>query len=339
VLDRQFRFAIKLAVAFAAVWGLIIVFDRMLWVINLVLVSFLIVYSISPAVDYLARIKRLPRSAAVGIVYICFLLLLVLLLNLIIPVVISEIRNLAHYLPHYSTYLSPYIQDIVESISRPEISNAVINYLQQVPRHLQQILNRATIITVAVISRLGEVAIVLFMVFYLLRDLEAVKQSAVTYLPRSWRKEAIYVLGVIDEKVGAYLRGNLLRCALIGILTGFGLSFLGMPFALMLGVLAGVLDIIVYIGPYLAAAPAVLIALSISPAVTILVILLYILVQSIDSYVITPLLLGKAVDLHPFSVIIAVLIGGRLFGFLGILLGIPVAATLKVLYKYYRQEI
>ncbi|MGI6575141.1 MAG: AI-2E family transporter [bacterium] len=339
MLDRQFRFAIKLAVAFAAVWGLILLFNRIFWVINLVVVSFLIVYSISPAVDYLARIKRLPRLAAVSFVYTCFLLLLVLLINLIIPIVISEIRNLAHFLPRYSTYLTPYIQDAVESISRPDITNTVINFLQQVPRHLQQILNRATIITVAVISRLGEVAIVLFMVFYLLRDLEAIKQSAVTYLPRSWRKEAIYVLGVIDEKVGAYLRGNLLRCTLVGILTGFGLSFLGMPFALMLGVLAGVLNIIVYIGPYIAAAPAVLIALSISPAVTIFVILLYIIVQSLDGFVITPLLLGKAVDLHPFSVIIAVLVGGRLFGFLGILLGIPVAATLKVLYKYYRQEI
>ena len=138
-------------------------------------------------------------------------------------------------------------------------------------------------------------------------------------------------MGVIDAKVGAYLRGNVARCTLVGIATGLGLYFIGMPFALMLGVLAGVLNLIVYIGPYLAAAPAIPIALSQSPAGYNWP--SYRFKPSMPSP--TPLLLGKAVDIHPFSVIIAILIGGRLLGILGILLAIPMAATLKVLFNYY----
>ena len=131
------------------------------------------------------------------------------------------------------------------------------------------------------------------------------------------------------------MRGHLVRCTLVGIASWLGLSIMGMPFALMLGVLVGVSNLIPYIGPYLAAVPAIAIALSKSLALTIMVIILYAVIEIIDSFVLTPMLLGKAVDLHPFSVIVAILVGGRLFGFLGIILAIPITATVKVLFNYY----
>ncbi|NLJ33313.1 MAG: AI-2E family transporter [Firmicutes bacterium] len=333
--DKQLALAFKIALAFAVVAGLVLFLARMLWLFNLVIIAFLIVYSISPGVDYLSRCKGMSRLGAVTIVYVSFLLLLFLLLYLVIPIIISELRDLALHLPQYSPYLAPYLKSLGETLSRPEIVDFALDFLQQLPRTLQQILNRITNFTVAVVSRLSEIAIVLFMVFYLLRDLEDIKGSVVYYLPRPWRKEAIHVLGVIDTKVGAYLRGNVARCALVGVATGLGLYLLGMPFTLMLGVLAGVLNLIVYIGPYLAAIPALLIALSQSPRYALIIALLYIAVQTADAFLLTPLLLGKAVDLHPLSVIVAILIGGRLLGILGVLLAIPLAATIKVLFSYY----
>ncbi|NLP18022.1 MAG: AI-2E family transporter, partial [Firmicutes bacterium] len=333
--DKQLALAFKMALAFAVVAGLVLFLARMLWLFNLIIIAFLIVYSISPGVDYLTRCKGMSRLGAVTIVYVSFLLFLFLLLYLIIPIIVTELRDLALHLPQYSPYLEPYLKSIGETLSRPEVVDFILDFLQQLPRTLQQILNQVTNFTVAVVSRLSEIAVVLFMVFYLLRDSEGIKDSLVHYLPRPWRKEAVHVLGVIDAKVGAYLRGNVARCTLVGIATGLGLYFIGMPFALMLGVLAGVLNLIVYIGPYLAAAPAILIALSQSLQLAIIVAILYIVVQTADAFLLTPLLLGKAVDIHPFSVIIAILIGGRLLGILGILLAIPMAATLKVLFNYY----
>ena len=338
-LDDQFKYAFKIALAFFTILIGIYFFTKMVWILSLIIISLLIVYSLSPAVDYLAGWKKMPRIVAVVFVYLLFLCLIVLAVYLIIPIMIAEIRDLARLLPTYSRILQPYIYELAEVIARPELVDIFLGFLQQLPGHLQEVMKQATSITVVAFSRLAEVLIVMFMVFYLLRDLDAIKATFVDYLPRAWRNESLHVLEVIDEKVGAYLRGNFVRCTVVGVFTGTGLAILGMPFSFMLGVLAGILNIIVYIGPYIAAIPAVIIALSVSLQFTFIIILLYIVIQSLDAFVITPFLLGRAVNLHPFTVIVAILIGASLLGLLGIILGIPAAATMKVLFNYYRKEI
>lgn len=139
--------------------------------------------------------------------------------------------------------------------------------------------------------------------------------------------------------MGAYLRGNLIRCGIVGILTGLGLFFLGMPFSFVLGLMAGVFNIIYYIGPYLAAIPAVILSFSLNTPHPVVVIFLYIAVQTIDGFVLSPVLLGKAVDLQPFTVIVSLMIGGVLLGILGLVIAVPTAGTLKVIIqRYYLKE-
>lgn len=333
--DRQLSFAFKLALAFLVLAGLVLVLARISWVIYLVVIALLIVYSISPAVDFLTRFKKVPHLLAVVIVYIGFLLLLALLLYLVIPLIITQLRELVRLLPQYSPYFQPYIMELGDIFARPEVVEFILNFLQQLPSNLQQVLNQATKVTMTIVGYLAELVIVLFLVFYLLRDLEKIKKTLAEYIPRPWRQETLRILGTIDAKVGAYLRGHLIRCTLVGIVCWLGLSIIGMPFALMLGALVGVSNLLPYIGPYLAAVPAVIIALTRSWTLAVVVVIFYIIIEIIDSFVLTPLLLGRAVDLHPFAVIVAILVGGRLFGFLGIILAIPIAATLKVLLNYY----
>lgn len=333
--DQQLSFAFKLALAFLVMAGLVLFLARISWVIYLVVVALLIVYCISPAVDFLTRWKKMPRLLAVVIVYVSFLLLLVLLLYLVIPIIITQLRELARILPQYSPSFQPYLEELGEIFARSEVVDFLLNLLQQLPRNLQQLLNQATRVTMTIVSYLAELVIVLFLVFYLLRDLEKIKKAVVQYIPQPWRQEAIRILGTIDAKVGAYLRGHLVRCTLVGIVGWLGLSIMGMPFALMLGALVGVSNLLPYIGPYLAAVPAIIIALTRSWSLALAVGIFYVILEVIDSFVLAPMLLGKAVDLHPFAVIVAIMVGGRLFGFLGIILAIPVAATLKVLFNYY----
>ncbi len=333
--DQQSVFALKLALAFAAVAGTVLLLAQMWWVMRLVIIAILVVYALNPAVDYLAGYPRIPRLLAVVIVFISLILVMIMFINLIIPIIISELQDLARFLPRFIGDAVPYLQEWGEFLERPDITEVLLGVLEQLPRNLQQLVFQATAVTRAVVAGLAEIAIVLFMVFYLLRDNRALRQSLLHYAPEAWRTGAVHLLGVIDAKVGAYLRGNLVRCAVVGILTGVILSLMGLPFAFMLGVLAGLLNIIVYIGPYLAAIPALLIALSQSLGMVLLVAVVYISVQALDAFVLTPNLLGRAVNLHPFSVIVAILVGGQLLGLLGIIVGIPVAATLKVLVDYY----
>lgn len=338
--DQQSVFALKLALAFAAVTGAILVLAQLWWVMRLVIISILVVYALNPAVDYLARFPRIPRLLAVVIVFLSLILLTIMLINLVIPIIISELQDLARFLPRFAGEAVPYLQEWGEFLERPEITEVLLGLLEQLPRNLQQLAFQATALTRAVVAGLAEIAIILFMVFYLLRDNRSLRQSLLHYAPAPWKDGAVHLLGVLDAKVGAYLRGNLVRCGAVGILTGVILGSIGLPFAFMLGVLAGLLNIIVYIGPYLAAIPAVLIALSQSLGMALLVAAVYISVQALDAFVLTPNLLGRAVNLHPFSVIVAILVGAQLLGLLGIIVGIPVAATLKVLLDYYyRREV
>jgi predicted PurR-regulated permease PerM len=166
-------------------------------------------------------------------------------------------------------------------------------------------------------------------------DFEGVKTTIVRLFPPKYQKEAVHVISVIDREAGAYLRGNLIRCSVVGLTTWLGLSLLGMPFALILGITAGLLNIIYNIGPFMAAIPAVLISFTPGTPHPLLVIALYIIIQMIDPFILTPFLMGKAVDLRPITVVIAILCGARLMGLLGIIIAIPLTAIVKVLLNHY----
>jgi len=333
-LDKQYSLALKIILTVFLIGGLIWFFTEILWVISLVLISALVVYSISPGVTFLTE-RKFPHWLSVILVYLVFLALLVLVFYLLIPIIIDEIVELTQLLPRYINLLQPMVEDFLKMAQSPQFEELLTTLIQQAPANLQQVLNQVTAITFALFYRLSELVIILFLVFYLLKDLNKIKVGVARAVPYPYRYEFVRVLNVLDEKVGAYLRGNLLRCSVVGLLTGTGLLILGMPFYFVLGVSAGLLNIIYYIGPYIAGIPAVLISLSPDTPGVLVIIIFYVLVQTIDAFLLTPLLLGKAVDIRPFTIIVSILIGGKLLGVLGIILAIPFAATLKVVFSYY----
>lgn len=335
MFDQQFWFALKLAVALALVAGAILLLVNVWWVMRLIIIAILVFYALNPAVNYLSSFRGLPRMVAVVIVLLALMLLLVLLFNFLIPVIVSELQDLARFIPRYTGDVLPYLEEWGQLLERPEVAEVLQGFVEDLPGTLQEALYQATAFTRAVVTGVAEVLLVLFMVFYLLRDSRALRKSLLRYAPNLYRTQTIHVLGVVDDKVGSYLRGNLIRCTAVGVLTGIVLSWMDVPFASMLGVLAGILNIIVYIGPFLAAIPAVLIALTESLGLALAVAVVYMVVQAIDAFVFTPQLLGRAVNLHPFTVVVAILVGGSLLGVLGIIIGIPLVATLKVLIDYY----
>lgn len=258
------------------------------------------------------------------------------MLYLIIPTITIELRDLIKYLSSdYNLVVVPFFNNLGDLVIAYNLLESIQQFFQELPSYLQQILEQTISFSVVIFNRLIDIVIVLFLVFYLLRDLEQIKVSVIRLFPKNLRGEVTKVIEIIDLKVGAYLRGNFLRCGVVGVLTGLGLLFTGMPFAFMLGVLAGFLNIIVYIGPYLAAIPAVLLSLSANTPNPFIIIILYVIIQGIDAFILTPYLLGKAVDLRPFTVIIAILIGATMLGLLGIIISIPIAATLKVMIQHY----
>jgi len=342
--DREIRLALKIVLTAAAVYILFHVLVKLAPVISLIVIALFIVYTISPLVNFLISIKIKPLLAGM-IASLLILFAVIMLFYLLIPGLILELRQMLVFLT------SELIQDMPTLITRLDeldqrfnlqLSEIFIEYtdqfIRQAPGNIQQLLRSLTTISMGVVSQIWVVFALVFLVFYMVRDIDKVKHNLTLLFPRIYKENIVHLLSTIDEKVGAYIRGTLLKCIFVGILTWLGLSILGMPFALMLGILAGALNIILYVGPVMAAIPALLLAIMPDTPNFFLIALVYIIVQILDAFVFTPFFLGKATDLSPLTVIVIVLIGAQLMGLLGIILAIPITATLKVLLFHYYLE-
>ncbi|HAP32673.1 MAG TPA: hypothetical protein DCQ14_06455, partial [Firmicutes bacterium] len=206
--------------------------------------------------------------------------------------------------------------------------------LANIPRLAEE----ATRFSISVFAAAVDIFLVLFIVFFLLYDFQEVRNAIVWLSPAPYRQHAAAVISIVDNNFGGFIRGNIVRCTVVGILTGILLFFIGFPYALLLGVLAGVLNVIYYIGPYISIIPALLLSFSPDTPSPLLVIAIYVFVQAVDSIVLSPLLLGRAVKIKAITVIVCMLIGQQLAGFLGMILSVPLAGIVRGVIEYSRES-
>lgn len=335
--DREWRLAFKFVAVFflflLAIWLVI----NLAPIISIFVTAFLVVYSISPLVNFLVK-KKIPPFIAAGAVSTSLMIIMITLLSLIIPTILTEFNYLMQYFATDFQIASIRLLNELDKIdTRFDLTlteNLMLyttDFISQLPHYLQQAFTRLTTVFIALLTHIWGVMVMLLLIFYLVQDMEHVKKNFTRLFPLVYRQNIGRIISVIDEKVGAYIRGNIIRCTIVGILTWLALYLAGMPFSMMFGALAGAFNIILYVGPFIAAVPAVLISFTPATPHPLLIISIYIVVQIIDTIVLTPVLLGKTVNLRPLTIVVILLIGGQLLGFLGLILAIPVTATLKVL--------
>jgi predicted PurR-regulated permease PerM len=226
--------------------------------------------------------------------------------------------------------LSPVYQQVITSLTSLVTSIA--------PRSL----NIFTAFASGFASTLIGLVLTLVVSFYLVKDAHSIGRYLDNLAPEDYRDEVMYLRQQISEIWNAFFRGQLLLCLIIGVVTGSALWLVGVRQALMLGVLAGVLEIIPNLGPVLAAVPAVLLALlqgstrlAISPLwFAILVAGLYVIIQQVENNFLVPRIIGGSVKLHPVVVLLGVVAGASMAGILGIFLAAPVLATIRVVARY-----
>ncbi|MCX7781489.1 MAG: AI-2E family transporter, partial [Negativicutes bacterium] len=170
--------------------------------------------------------------------------------------------------------------------------------------------------------------------FYLLNDWYEIKEELLLLLPVRWRHEIILIVKDIDKVLSGVIRGQVTVAIIVGILVSIGLYLLDVKYAVLIGILAGMLDLIPYFGAVIGATPAVTLALLESPYLAVKVALLFFLIHQLEGTVIGPKILGESVGLHPLSVIFFVFVGSELGGLSGMLLGVPAAAVAKVLLRH-----
>ena len=184
-----------------------------------------------------------------------------------------------------------------------------------------------------IIGALGNIVIIIFVGIYFAASPGVYTGGFIRLVPQQKRGRAREVMQEMGDNLSSWLLGKAVSMLIVGVTTAIGLSLLGVPLALILGVIAGLLDFIPYLGPIMAGIPAVLLALSISPDLALYALLLFAAINMLEGYVLQPMIEAKAIELPPALVIVMQLIFGTLFGFAGVALATPLAAVLSVLVK------
>jgi predicted PurR-regulated permease PerM len=170
--------------------------------------------------------------------------------------------------------------------------------------------------------------------FYLLHNWDEMEEQLLHLLPGSWRQEICTIFRDIDKVLAGIIRGQLIIAVMVGILVSTGLYFLGVRYALLIGILAGILDVIPYFGAFIGAAPAVTVGLLESPILAAKAAVLFLIIHQLEGTIIGPRILGEKTGLNPLAVILVLFIGEECAGLVGMLLAVPLAAIGKVIIKH-----
>ncbi|MEW6724620.1 MAG: AI-2E family transporter [Bacillota bacterium] len=330
---RTIRSAMLLA------FGAVVVY--FLWTVRQVLppfvFAFALAYLLAPLVEFLEG-HKVPRLLAILMVYSVLIGLIVVGLLYLVPAVITELNKLAENLPAYTRQVQQILAQLQANYSETVLPQSIREVIDRTVANIQTGLLRLIETTVTgllnLVSGMVSAIIAPILAFYFLRDWEKMKRGMVRVLPSTSRSEGRGILAEMDEVIGAYLRSQLVVASIVGVLSGLWVAILGLRFATIFGIIAGVTNIIPYFGPIIGALPPTVFALITAPCLTWKVVLGFFVIQQLESNVIGPKIVGDTVGLHPLVVIFALLSGAFLFGFWGMVVAVPVAAIIRVLLGY-----
>lgn len=332
-------------------WPLVFAFFGVLavlfWILQPILLPFvlgaLIGYLGDPVVDRLEA-RGIGRTLGVSLVFLAFFGLYLLGLLFAIPMLFNQIDDIIKRVPDVYTWLRdvvlPWLQSrtMISGAHLPQIdwSAELADNWQSLSKITATTITRITGSGLGLILWMTNLALVPVVAFYLMRDWDDVMARVLRLLPRDWQEGAAQMAGEADEVVGAFLRGQFVVMCALGVLYTMGLWAAGVNLALLLGVVAGLASIVPYLG-FIVGITASLIAAWIQ--FQELLPLLYVCLvfgvgQLVESFVLTPVLVGDRIGLHPVAVIFALMAGGQLAGFVGVVVALPVAAVIMVFARH-----
>lgn len=311
-----------------AIITFLVVAWRLRGIVFALIISFILMSGFSPLVDW-AEKRGVNKVVAVTLTYILAISGLGLILFIILPPLIVQTREFFKDLPFYIATVSENLDNSgVESLNSEEVARLLSS-------RIEGILNEALGLILNVFSGFLTFIAVAVFTFYLLLEKDKIKRNVYRLFPHLPEERITSIVNRIDEKLGAWLRGQFVLMVIIGVSTWIGLSLLRIEFALPLAVLAGLLEIVAVIGPIVAAVVAIIIALVQygSPIPALGVTALYILIQQLENSIIVPKVMEKAVGVHPLATIFSLLVGASLFGIIGAVLAVPIVATVQVIFE------
>ena len=316
-------------------------------------VGILIVYLLDPVVERLARVRvggrRVPRALLILLVYLVGTLVLVELLLLIIGPLVEQIRAFIKDAPGYVDDLNERLAELLgwwDRLDLPAdvkeaVDKAVADLLANIGSIIPGILRPVFSSVLGFVGSVFGYLIIPVWTFWILKDRPAIVRGFDRAVPAAWRADTWATLGIVRRVFGSWVRGQLVLGLVVGVGTFIGLLALGAfvdpvfsRYAVLLAVIAGVLELLPVIGPIIAAIPAVLLGATAGVPGLVAALVLYLAIQQLENNLLVPKIQGDATNLHPAVVLFSLILGAAIAGLLGAILALPIAATLRDLYKY-----
>jgi len=317
--EKLYKFEISHRTIIFTVFFLL--FLKFLWIIQDLIfslfIAFIVTSALRPMVNYLIKMK-IPKVLACFLVYFSFLGTLIGALSIIFPPLIKETIQLSRQLPFIFQKIFP-------------ASNLMFfdwqSLFQYLPTATSQVINLIS----GVFSNVVWFVSTLFFSFYLLVEEDAIKKILANFFAEEKTKNVVNFVNLLEKKVNSWFWGEIFLMLIVGSLTYIGLTLIGIKYALPLAVLAGLLEVVPNLGPTIAAIPAVLVGFSQSSFLGIAALALSILVQQLENNLIVPLVMKKTVGLNPIITLMALIVGGKLAGVLGVLLSVPLVVVIQTI--------
>ena len=317
-----------------------------------ILISGFLFFIFNPLVS-LAEKYKIPRTLGILLLYVIFIGLVTLLIVVVGPILTKQVTELVNNIPRYVRDIQNYFNDFSKSpffewvvnqeyIKLDQLGQKIAEFLSGLPGAISNSLSSI----VGVIANVAlTIATVPFLLFYMLKDGHKLPNAILRFLPSSFREEGRVILNDTTKTLSAYIQGQMIVSLCVGTLSYIGYLIIDLPYALILALVVAVTNIIPYLGPFLGAAPAVIVAMFDSPMTVLFTIIVAVVAQQIESNLISPLVIGKQLDTHPVTIIIILLVAGNLAGVIGMILAVPIYAVTKTfvlnvvrLVRLYRQH-
>ncbi len=307
-------------------------------------IGYIIAWIFHPLVNFLHR-NGFKKGLAVVIVYLGFIALLYLFLSMLVPTVINQFNDLVSSIPNIFNSIKGYINDFLANIKNisPSTINNIRNGIYDNIGHfmngiVRDLPNTAIGLIGSLFSGLGTFVISLIIGFYMLFDFDSIKKHFIKLIPKKYRYEISELTEEVGTQLRKYVNGVFGVASIILVGCSIGFAIIGLKAPLLFGMFCGITDLIPYIGPYIGGAAAVVVGFSQSPLTGILALVVIIIFQTLESYIIQPIVMSKTMKLHPVTILIGLTVFGAFFGIVGMVLATPIIAFMKIIFKYINNK-
>lgn len=322
-------------------WGILKFVMTILKVATPFFIGFVIAWLFNPLVVKLEN-RGWNRAVASMVIFLVFILIIFAFFSMLIPTIYTQLNDLIASLPGIFNSLKNWITNFLNNFNSSDMVDVasieanIFKSMEDLGTNITTNLPSMIMNIVGVVfSGLGTMAISLVVGLYLLFDFNNATDHLLKYIPKTHKYEIETLINQIGEELRKCVRGTLTVACMVFVCDSLGFALAGLKAPILFGLLCGITDLIPYIGPYIGGAAAVIVGFSQNPMIGIIVLIVAVVVQLVENYVLQPVVMSKTVELHPVTIIIGLLIFGHFFGIIGMILAMPIMSLIKVVYRFF----